>query len=77
MDIDSSMIEYPPYSPNFTLFSAISIHSSLYLTNLIDHYTCYSLIKFLTNHFYVINIALIINSNNDYLLHILFMHSFI
>ena len=40
------MIEYPPYSPNFTLFIVISIHSVLGLTALIDHYTCYSLIKF-------------------------------
>ena len=46
MDIDSSMIEYPPYSPNFTLFTAISIHNSLCLTALIDHYTSYSLINF-------------------------------
>lgn len=46
MDIDSSMIEYLLYSSNFNLFTAISIHSSLYLTNLIDHYTSYSLIKF-------------------------------
>ena len=46
MDVYFSMIEYPLYSPNFTLFSAISIHSGLSLTALIDHYTCYSLIKF-------------------------------
>ena len=46
MDIDSSMIEYLLYSPNFTLFSAISIHSGLSLTALIDHYTSYSLINF-------------------------------
>lgn len=46
MDIYSSMIEYLPYSPNFILFSAMSIHSSLCLTVLIDHYTSYSLIKF-------------------------------
>lgn len=46
MDVYSSMIEYLPYSPNFTLFSAISIHNSLCLTALIDHYTSYSLINF-------------------------------
>ena len=46
MDINSSMIEYLPYSPNFTLFTAISIHNSLCLTALIDHYTSYSLINF-------------------------------
>ena len=46
MDIYSSMIEYLPYSPNFTLFTVISIHSGLGLTSLTDHYTSYSLIKF-------------------------------
>ena len=46
MDVYLSMIEYPTYSPNFTLFTAISIHSLLSLTALIDHYTCYSLINF-------------------------------
>ena len=46
MDVYLSMVEYLPYSPNFTLFTAISIHSSLYLTAIIDHYTCYSLINF-------------------------------
>ena len=46
MEIYLLMIEYPPYSPNFTLFTAISIHSTLCLTALIDHYTSYSLINF-------------------------------
>ena len=46
MEIYLLMIKYPPYSPNFTLFSAIPIHNSLCLTALIDHYTCYSLINF-------------------------------
>ena len=46
MDIYLSMVEYLPYSSNFTLFSAISIHNSLCLTDLIDHYTSYSLINF-------------------------------
>ena len=46
MDVYSSMIKYPPYSPNFTIFSAISIHSGLSLTALIEHYTSYSLINF-------------------------------
>ena len=46
MDINSSMIEYLPYSSNFTLFTAISIHSGLFLTTFIDHYTSYSLINF-------------------------------
>ena len=46
MDIYLSMVEYLPYSPNFTFFSAISIYNSLCLTALIDHYTCYSLINF-------------------------------
>ena len=46
IEIYTSMIEYPTYSPNFTLFTAISIHSTLCLTALIDHYTSYSLINF-------------------------------